>query len=224
MKNALPCMLLCALGCGGGASEARPPASASPGLEDESATETAAEPSAPSANAESATNAEPAPKAGPASLSLEAKVHGKSVPANVRLLSADGNEVASGPAGQAIQLPSGEYTLEVQVNDAAAMLDTPTQRRQLTIHGGDALQEVAEFPWAMIQLNVRVNGALDRKAEVLLMRDGEQVAKVHSGAEPTAITPGRYEATVLTRGAKIEVKGMQFPEGGTAVKPVDVHM
>lgn len=224
MKNALPCMLLCVLGCGGGTSESRPPASASPGIEDESASEAAAEPSAPRASVESATNTEPAPKAGPASLSLDAQVHGKSVPANVRLLSADGNEIASGPSGQAIQLPSGEYTLEVQINDASAMLDTPTQRRQLTIHGGDALQERAEFPWAMIQLNVRVNGTLDRKAEVVLMRDGQEVAKVHSGVEPAAITPGRYEATVLTHGAKIEVKGMQFPEGGTAVKPIDVHM
>jgi hypothetical protein len=157
-------------------------------------------------------------------LTLDAQVHGKSVPADVRLLSADGNEIASGPTGQAIELPSGQYTMEVQINDAAAMLDKPTQRRQLTINPGDALQEKAEFPWAMVQLNVRVNGSLDRKAEVVLSRDGQEVAKVKSGAEPAAITPGRYEAVVLTRGAKIEVKGMQFPEGGTAVKPVDVQM
>jgi hypothetical protein len=223
MKSALSCMLLCALGCGGGASEARPPASASPGIEDESAAP-AAEPTPASSSDQSTTSSAPAPKPGPASLTLDAQVHGKSVPANVRLLSADGNEVASGPAGQAITLPSGEYTMEVQIADGSVMLDKPTQRRKLTIEGGDALEEHAEFPWAMIQLNVRVNGSLDRKAEVLLMRDGQEVAKVHSGAAPAAISPGRYEATVLTRGAKIEVKGMQFPEGASATKPIDVRM
>lgn len=221
VRTALSCLLLCMLGCGGASQEARPPQSASPGLEDE--TVTAAEP-APAAEKQ-----EPAPKlteraSGPGSLSLDAKVKGQSVPASVRLLADDGHEVASGKTGQAIEAPSGTYTLEVQIDDAAAMLDRPMQRRQLTINAGDELHETAEFPWTMIQLNVRVNGKLDRGAEVILLRDGNEVATVKSGASHVAISPGRYGAVVKTRGTKIEVKEMLLPEGATESKPIDVHM
>jgi hypothetical protein len=218
----------CVVGCGGGASEAPPPASASPspasaspGTEDNSALD--GEP----ASAASAAEAEPTQvqkATGPASLTLDARVNGKSIPANVRLLSADDHEVASGKTGEAIEVSSGQYTMEVQVTDESALLDRPTQRRQLTVNPGDSLHEHADFPWAMIQLNVRVNGRLDRSAQVTLKREGAEVAKVTSNAAPAAISPGRYEATVKAHGANIDVKGMLFPEGGTEKLPVDVRM
>lgn len=218
LRSAL--VLVFVAGCGGATQEAPPPEAASPGMEDQSAPAAEPEPAPePTASAP-----EVPPASGPATLSLDARVKDQSVPATVRLLTADGKEAASGKTGQAIEVQSGEYTLEVQIDDAAAMLDRPAQRRQLVISAGDELHEKADFPWTMIQLNVRVNGRLDRGAEVILKRDGAEVATVKSGASPAAISPGRYEATVKTRGTKIDVKGMLFPEGGTESKAVDVSM
>jgi hypothetical protein len=131
---------------------------------------------------------------GPAAITVEAKVHGKAVDANVRLLGADGSEVAAGKTGQALSVQSGEYEMQVQITDAAAMLDKPTQKRSLTLHAGDNLHEGVDFPWAMIQLNVMVNGRLEKNASVKLMRQGTEVGTVKSGAEPVPISPGRYEA------------------------------
>jgi hypothetical protein len=210
---------LCQPGCGGDPTE---PATAEPSAGSElPSDEPAAEPVAEAS--------EPAPEiptrtSGPAKLTLEAQVRGKSVPAKVRLIAADGSEAATGEAGQPVALQSGEYTLEVEITDESALIDKPTQKRQLVINAGDELHEKAEFPWSMVTLNVRVNGRLDKNAKVILMRDGEEVATVSSGAAPAPISPGRYEAVVQTRGARIEVKGMLFPEGGTENKPIDVRM
>jgi hypothetical protein len=74
-----------------------------------------------------------------------------------------------------------------------------------------------------VQLDVRVNGRSQPGAIVQLLRNGELVAELKSGAPPAPITPGRYEADVLLKGAKIRVKGLQFPEGGTQTVPVNVR-
>jgi hypothetical protein len=222
VRQTLVCMLLAAFGCsGGGSSEPAP--TASEGSEGSEVAEApAAEPSAPESASEE--EAIPMRRSGPAKLTLDAVVQGKSVPAKVRLLAADGSEAASGETGQALNVQSGEYTLEVEIVDDDALLDKPTQKRQLTVNAGDELNEKAEFPWSKVTLNVRVNGKLDRGAKVILLRDGQEVAKVKSGAPLAPISPGRYEAVVETRGAKIEVKGMLFPEGGSETMPVDVRM
>jgi hypothetical protein len=222
IRNALLCFAVLSLGCGGGGAQgAEPEPESSAG--DEVAE--AAEPAAEAGDTEAEPSEDiPMRTSGPAKLTLDAQVRGKSVPAKVRLLAADGSEAAKGETGQTIALQSGEYTLDVAITDDEAMLDTPTQKRTLTVNPCDELNEKAEFPWSMVALNVRVNGKLDRNAKVILMRDGEEVATVRSGAPPAAISPGRYEAVVETRGARIDVKGMLFPEGGTESKPIDVRM
>jgi hypothetical protein len=83
--------------------------------------------------------------------------------------------------------------------------------------------EPSAVPRTNVQLDVRVNGRSQPGAIVQLLRNGEVVAEMKSGAPPAPIAPGRYEADVLLKGAKIRVKGLQFPEGGTQIVPVNVR-
>lgn len=215
----LACDLL--LACGSGASSNEPsaqPAQPSPSSGDDLAAEPAAAPADEGAD-------ETAPlKPGPATIAVDATVRGKSVAADVRLIGADGAEAANGHSGEPISVQSGEYTLHVSVTDEAALLDKPMQRRPLTIQGGDSLKETVDFPWAMIQLNVRVNGKPDNGAIVELKRQGAVVGTLKSGADPVPISPGRYDAAVKTRGTTIPVQGLMFPQGATQSTPVNVQL
>jgi hypothetical protein len=210
------------LACGAGASSnepaAQPPAPSDPSSGDE--------PTAASAErAPGAVADDPAPlRAGPATVEVNATVRGQSVAAEVRMVGADGSEAGTGRSGEPISVQSGEYTLLVTIADEDALLDKPQRRQPLTIHPGDGLKETVEFPWAMIQLNVRVNGRPDNGAIVELKRQGAVVGKLKSGAEPVPISPGRYDAEVRTRGATIPVQGLMFPEGATQSMPVDVRL
>jgi len=161
---------------------------------------------------------------GPGVVTIDASVRGAAVPVDVRLTGADGSEAGTGHGGEPITVPAGEYSMEVAVTDEKALADTPTQRRTLTVNAGDSLRESVEFPWAMITLNVRINGRQDNGAIMELKRQGEVVAKLKSGADPVPISPGRYDADVKTRGATIAVQGLMFPEGGTQSMPVNVQM
>ena len=165
-----------------------------------------------------------APAPGPATLVVDVIVHGKPVPAGVRLTDADGQDVATGKSAEQIALQSGEYTLQVQITDEAVLLDKPTQTRTVTLQPGEALSQKVEFPWAMIQLNVRINGNLDANAEVHLGRNGEPVAVLKSGAPNVPISPGRYAAEVKTKGTTTKIDGLMFPEGATQSVPVNLQL
>jgi hypothetical protein len=80
------------------------------------------------------------------------------------------------------------------------------------------------FPWAAIQLRVRVNGQVNRKAKVDIMRDGEVLATLQSDQPHVKFSPGRYEAKVRVGGAKIDAPELLFPEGATRTVPVDIQM
>ncbi len=204
-----------AAGCGGGGQ-------ASPSMPQASPPASGGE--QPAAVTEPAQAPEPAVPSGPAAVTVEVKVHGKPAAAEVKLLGADGTEVASGAAGEPLQATSGEYTMLVSITDAKALLDKPTQRRPLTLHAGDDLHEVVEFPWAMVQLNVMINGRAAGSATVHLMRQGAEIGMIKSGADFTPISPGRYQAEVKTAGASIKVEGLMFPEGATQTIPVHVKL
>jgi hypothetical protein len=161
---------------------------------------------------------------GPAKITVDARVRGQSVAADVRLIGPGGEDAAHGGSGEALQATSGEYEMQVTIRDASALADKPTQRRKLTLSPGDDLHEPVDFPWAMIQLNVVVNGSPDPGAVVHLMRDGEEVAAFKSGAAPAPISPGRYSAQVKTHGASIDVASLMFPDGATQSVPVRVQM
>jgi hypothetical protein len=189
------------------------------------AQQAAAEPTPERPAAEADTSAPPvSAPAGPAKITVDARVHGQSAAADVRLIGPGGEEVAHGSTGEALQATSGDYEMQVTIRDAGALADKPTQRRSLTLSRGDDLHEKVDFPWAMIQLNVVVNGSPDSSAVVHLMRGDAEVAAFKSGAPPAAISPGRYRAQVKTRGAAIDVPQVMFPDSATQSIPVRVQM
>jgi hypothetical protein len=140
------------------------------------------------------------------------------------VLDPSGEKRAEASAGEPINLPAGNYDLEVAITDAAVMADKPTQKRELVLQAGQNAQVEARFLWAKVTLDVRINGRSQPGAKVQLLRNEEVVAEMKSGAPPTPITPGRYEADVLLKGAKIRVKGLQFPDSATQTVPVNVRM
>ena len=186
------------------------------------------EATAPVPPAEPAPLAEPAApepaRRGAATVTADAAVRGESVPAVVRLIDENGEEAAKGKAGETLQVLSGEYTLAVSIEDPKILADHPTLREPLTVPPGASLTPRVDFPWASVQLNVRVNGVPEKKATVRLLRQGAVVATVESGGASVTLSPGRYQAEVITRDATIEVKMLLFPEGATQSLPVDVKM
>jgi hypothetical protein len=211
------------VGCGSGApapaaDEETPPA-ATAGAEN-----TPEPPSAEEASEAPPESEPPVAATGPGTLLLTASVAGKTVPAVVRVLDPSGEKRAEVSAGEPVNLPAGNYDLEVAITDAAVMADKPTQKRELVLHAGQNAQVEARFRWAKVTLDVRINGRSQPGAKVQLLREEEVVAEMKSGAAPTPITPGRYEADVLLKGAKIRVKGLQFPDSATQTVPVNVRM
>jgi hypothetical protein len=207
---------LCALACGGGAPDAEAAPTESSGSE-------AVQPLEPGDGApETEAPPDPVPESGPASVNVVASVNRQPVPAHVRLIGADGETAAEGDVGAKLTVPSGTYTLEVTVTDAKALADKPTEKREVTLQAGGDTTEVVDFAWSKIKLNVRVNGNLDPKAIVVLLRKGAIVAEIQSASEHVMISPGRYGAQVKTRGAEIEVEEMMFPQGATRETPVNV--
>ncbi len=208
-------------GCG---SEARPPATA----EASEPAATAGAENTPEPPAEPVSEPEIVPQVaaptGRGTLVLVASIAGQNVAATVRVLDDTGEKRAEANTGEPIHLPAGNYQLEVAITDANVMADRPTQRRELVLQGGQNAQVEARFKWAKVQLDVRINGRSQPGAKVQLLRDEEVVAEMKSGAAPTPISPGRYEADVLLKGAKIRVKGLQFPDSATQTVPVNVRM
>jgi hypothetical protein len=227
MRTAIVSLLLSfatTVGCGSGApapgaSEESPAPAASAGAE------TTPEPPSTDEAAEAPPESEPLVSAtGPGTLVLTASIAGKPVPAVVRVLDPSGEKRAEAKAGEPLTLPAGSYELEVAITDAAVMADKPTQKRELVLQAGQTANVEARFQWAKVTLDVRINGRSQPGAKVQLLRAEEVVAEMKSGAPPTPVTPGRYEADVLLKGAKIRVKGLQFPDSATQIVPVNVRM
>jgi hypothetical protein len=215
-------LLSAAAGCGSQASgtaeeHAQPPA-ASQG--EETSPE---EPVTPDPVEESEPEPEPARASGPGTVTLTARVDESTVPATVRILDEAGEVTREAASGEPISLPAGDYRVEISITDPKALADKPTQARQLLVQPGENPPIEARFRWAKVTLNVLVGGRAQPGAKVTLLRDGEPVAEMKSGAPPAAITPGRYEADVQLKGSIIRVKGLQFPEGATQTVPVRVQ-
>jgi hypothetical protein len=153
-----------------------------------------------------------------------ASLAGQPIQANVLVLDEQGEHKAEATTGAPITVPAGSYKLEIAITDAAVMVDKPTQVRELRLEPGQSPRVEARFSWAKVQLDVQINGRSQPGATVQLLRNGEVVAQMKSGARPVAITPGRYEADVLLKGAKIRVTGLLFPDSATQTVPVNVRM
>lgn len=203
------------MACGGGETPAAEPAAQTTAGSETPAP--VAEPEAPAPEP-----AAPEPASGPSSLTVSATVNHAPVAAHVKLAGEDGATTAEGETGQKVTVPSGTYTLEVSVTDEKVLIDKPTHEQEVTLlPGGDTTQAI-DFPWAKIKLNVRVNGNLDPKAVVRVLRKGAVVAEIKSAADYVTISPGRYGATVKARGAEIDIDELMFPQGATREMPVGV--
>jgi hypothetical protein len=168
--------------------------------------------------------AEEAPAVGPAVITIDVTVKGQPVPATIQFIEQSGKTGVEGKAGEKISISSGKYEAVVQVTDPAALADKPTKRMSVEIKPGQEVKEQVSFPWAKIRLNVRVDGKLDAKAKVKLIRDGVAVATINSADKDyVQISPGRYQAEVTTRNTKATVDKLMFPEGAMQDVPVDVQ-
>ena len=212
--SVLPIVLL-AVACGGGGEPAEPPGAS---IETEGG-EALPSPTADS-EAASPTAVSPTPS-GPSTIRFDVKVAGEPVGAEISILRG-GEVVASGQAGQPITTESGDYEMAIKVTDG--LVDHPVEHGQLTLEAGADVAQTIELAWARIQVQVRINGRATKSATVDVMRDGEVVATLKSGAPHVLISPGRYQAIVKARGAKMEVPELMFPSEATRTVPVSVKM
>ena len=211
--------LLLTIACGGGGDPEVPPGASIESEGGEGYLEPVDEAPAEAA-AETSTAPAPAPS-GPSTIRFDVRVAGKPVAAEVSILSG-GEVVASGPAGQPITTESGDYEMSIKVTDG--LVDHPVEHGQLTLEPGAEVAQTVELAWAKIQVKVKINGRATNSATVDVMRDGEVVTTLKSGAPHVLISPGRYEAVVKARGAKMEVPELMFPAEATQTVPVNVKM
>ncbi len=186
---------------------------------------------APEAEPEETTVDEPADEApapaaqGPAQLTVVAKIGTAAGSAHVKVLGEDGAVIAEGETGSAMTVQSGSLTVEASITDAAVMIDLPTVREEIDLAGGDSRTLEVHFPRAQVKVTVNVNGKLDNKATVTLLRHGAIVTTLTSGAPDfVSITPGRYSAKVKAKNAEIDVPDVVIPEDSARNVPLNVTL
>jgi len=220
-KIQLALVLALALGCGGEPTEEAQPQSTSGG-EDVAATSEMAPPMD-----EGVPEPEPEPEPeGPAQLSVTVKVGFDETPLPVRVLNADGDEVAaSGSAEAAFTLPAGDYTVVVAVTDAQMLADTPEKRESVSLAPAEERNLLVEFPRARVRLRVRRNHRELRRARVELRRAGsdETVVDYRTSNDYLPISAGRYTAIVHAANQEITVNDMIFMEGSSRDMPIDIN-
>ena len=187
------------------------------------------EPPPQAATNSSANEAAPTPALTPAQaprgrLTLQSKVAGKIVQANARMLVADVDRPVEFQMGEEIRAESGTQRIEVTLVDDSVLIDTPTLRLDVYVEPNKLAKVEAVFPWAKVQLNVLVQGRLQPPTSVKLVRNGNVVAEVKSGAPAFLISPGTYEADVQVRGKVVRVKGLVFFESTEQVVPVRAQL
>jgi hypothetical protein len=161
-------------------------------------------------------------EAGRGSIVVTARVDGQPVAARVKVL--EGSSGLDGATGESISLPAGNQRISVTIAETAALLDKPTQKLSVFVEPGKPTAVDVTFKWARVRLDVLVGGRSQGSVPVKLVRNGEVVAELKSGAKPQAITPGKYEADVILRGRTIHVTGLVFLEGAEQTVPVRAQL
>lgn len=221
-------LLALLLGCGGGEPQASEPGDAqgTSGGEDVGAPDEAmpGDLSEPEEEPELAAEPEPEPT-GPAHLTVTVKVGFQAMELPVRILGEDGDEVASGTAGQPFTLPAGDYTVAVAVTDAHLLADRPERQEAVSLAPGEDGAVEIEFPRAQVRLHVRRNGRELRGARVELRHAGsdETVVDFRTGNDYLPISAGRYTAVVHAARQEITVNDMIFMEGSSRDMPIDIN-
>lgn len=211
--------------CGGSEPTSEPAPTVAPSTGNEQGDEEAVDEEAvdEKASAEEEGPAEPqAPAAGPAQLTVIAKVGNDAVSAHVKVTDESGAVVAEGTSGSALNVQSGALIIEAHIEDESVMVDKPTVRHEVDVPPGAHSEEV-RFPRARVKVSVSVNGKPDTKATVTLTRNGVNVVTLTSGAADfVSITPGRYGALVKAHNAEITVPDVVIPEDSSRNIPLSV--
>jgi len=162
-----------------------------------------------------------APASGTASITVTATVAGQAVPGRIKIANEVGETVAEGSAGQNFSVRSGSYTIQVQVTDKTALADRPTRTVNVELPPGAQSRQEVSFPWCKVRVVVRTGGKKVRKAVVKLIRGGEHVATLHSGAKQyVPLSPGRYAAEIISRGTTTKLDNIMFPEEAKRDVPI----
>lgn len=202
------------LGCGAGSnlSEGNLAPAASAG--DEPPPSAATEQSAPA-------EAQTAPtQAGRGYLNVEATVEGKSVPAHALFI--DDHQASEFELGKDMNVAAGVHHVEVSLADANVLIDKPTRQFEVTVEPNQKAKLNAAFPWAKVRLDLLVREKLQPSTRVKLVREGEAIVEVNTGAPMFEISPGDYDADVPVHGKTVRVKGLVFFDGSEQVIPVRV--
>jgi hypothetical protein len=206
----------------GGASAPQAPAEPPPPAAEAAGSEAITEPAESAVDEQAA--APESPPAGPAKLTVVVKVEREPAAAHVRILSDEGTLLAEGAAGQAFEVPSGELTVEASITDPKALIDQPTRAESVSVQPGEDHNLPLVFSRSLVKVAVNIRGKLDPKAVVILSKDGKQVAKLASGApDYVAISPGRYQASVKSPRAEVNVSDLTLNEGATHNIPLNVN-
>lgn len=164
------------------------------------------------------------PAAGPAKLTVIAKVAGQEAPAKITVRDEQGNVLAEGKTGEVLDVQSGVLSVEATITDASALVDKPTMVQEVSVEPGSEAKEVLNFAYAKVRVSVNIKGKVDKTATVTLSKDGATVVKLVSGAsEYVTISPGRYEASVKSQRADISVPPLVIMEGATMDIPLNVN-
>jgi len=150
---------------------------------------------------------------------VQAKCAGKPVAA-VGKMPIERGFIVDFKMGQEFSAEVGTRHIEVTLDDDSALIDRPTLQLEVPVEERKTTKVEAVFPWAKVQLNVLVHGAVQPPTNVKLIRKGEVVAEVESSGPPFLITPGNYEADVQLKGKTARVKGLVFFEGTEQTVPV----
>lgn len=207
-------------GCGGGSAEAADESGsdevATSGDEDMGDTETEAVADEPA----------PAPPSGPGRLRAVNRVGGADVGGTVRVLNEAGEVVREGASGDTFDVPSGDYTVEGTITDAAILVDRPTRSADggATVTPGETATAQINFPVSRIRIEVRRHGTVVRTWRLTVHPQGAEEPEIT--LEPTRdhvpITPGRYEGSLRAGSNEIAVSGLIFQGGATMSVPINM--
>jgi hypothetical protein len=168
---------------------------------------------------------EATPPSGPVQVTIAVRLGSEEGTAAVKLVDADGNTVAEGRSGQSFTVRPGAYTVIAQIEDERVMIDKPQHSEEVQVPASEEPHTIqVSVPIARVRLVVRRNNRPLNNPQVTLFRQsGEEVATFRAGNDHIAITPGRYEADVVTGRDRIRVRGLTFMDGATQNIPVNIQ-
>jgi hypothetical protein len=162
-------------------------------------------------------------KAGRGRVIVQSKINGKIVSAHARMLVGRDYAVEF-EAGEEVSADAGAQKILVTLLDNSVLVDKPTLQLEVPIEPGKLSKVDAAFPWAKVQLNVLLHGSVQPPTAVKLIRNGEVVAEVKSGAPAFLVSPGNYEADIPVRGKTRRVKDLVFFESTEQIVPVRAQL